>query len=122
MSSFFPPQIGFGPTGIAGTRNTSTLYLGQNASVSWEAVGFGSDGRPDYLETLYINLSKVVANIPVKVATISFNVSGIQAIIAANSHAATPALDFQIREVDVCHAGIAKKMMILASLPYATGA
>jgi hypothetical protein len=117
-NSFFPPQIGFIPTTGSTGINTSTLYLGRNVDTTWEAVGFGQAGRPDYLETLYLNLTKLNAGVPDRIATLAFNVADVQTIITSHSNAGAAALTFQIREVDVCSAGVAKKMMILASAPY----
>ena len=118
-NSFFPTQIGFiPPSGNTGQFNISTVVLGGNAGTTWEAVAFGAAGRPDYLETLYINLSKQTNGIPTRIASISLNVSGVQAIIAADSNAGAAALNMQIREVAVCVSGVAKNMMILASSPY----
>lgn len=118
MSSFFPPQVGFVPASGANGLNVSTLYLGGNAGTTWEAVGFSTDGRPGYLETLYINLSRQTAGVPTRVAQISLNVTGVQAIITANANAGAAALTMQIREVAVCVSGSARKMLILASSPY----
>lgn len=117
-NSFFPTQIGFIPTGTNGTANTSTLYLGSNATTTWEAIGFGQNGRPDYLQTLYLNLTKLVAGVPTLVATISIDVADVQAIIAGDSNATAPALQIKMREVAVCDAGIAKKMIVLGSSTY----
>lgn len=114
-NSFFPPQIGFVPSGQA---NTSSLYLGQNAGVSWEAVGFGPNGRPDVLETVYLNLSKTIAGMSTQVAQIALSASGVQTIITAHANAGAAAKTFQIREVDVCDAGVAKKMLVIASATY----
>lgn len=117
-TSFFPPQIGFIPSSGATGLNVSTVVIGSNASTTWEAVGFSANGRPDYLEKFYINLSRQTNGIPTKVAVISFDVTGVQSIINADSNAGAAALTFQIREVAVCVSGVARKMMILASAPY----
>lgn len=119
-NSFFPTQIGFiPPSGGSHTGyNVSTVVLGGNAGTTWEAVAFGAAGRPDYLETLYINLSKQTNGVPTRIASISLNVSGVQAIIAADSNAGAAALNMQIREVAVCQSGVAKKMLVICSQPY----
>lgn len=116
--SFFPSQIGFIPTGSAGVVKTSSLYLGRDPSLAWEAVGFGLQGRPDYLQTLVINLTKLQAGVPTIVGTLTLNVQDLQDIITANANATTPALNMKLRQVSVCDAGVAKKMMIIASSTY----
>ncbi len=116
-----PTQIGFIPTGANGTVKTSSLYLGKNVDVTWEAVGLGAQGRPDYLQVVNLNLTKVVGTsnpILTRLGTISFDVSDLQTIIAGNSNATAAALTFKLREVDVCDSTTARKMMVLSSLPY----
>ena len=121
-NSFFPPQIGFVPKGTVATPQTSQLVLGNNGSNTWEAVGFGPNGRPDYLESFFINLAQgSSSNV---IACFSLSATGIQAVVAAannQSLAKTAALDFRLREVMVCDGGVTKNMMILASATYPTG-
>ena len=119
-NSFYPSQIGFIPTGVASPNNTSTIYLGRNVDVAWEAVGFGAQGRPDYLETININLTKIDGATQTRLGTISMNVSDIQDIIDGNSNAQAAALTLSLREVAVCDNGTARAMIILASDPYDT--
>lgn len=119
-SSLYPPNIGFIPiSGQGGTIQTPTLTLGRDVSVTWEAVGFGGGGRPDYIKTVIINLTdNTVMTAPTKKAAISIDVADVLTIIASNANATTAALTLKLREVDVCDDGTAKKMMILASATY----
>lgn len=118
LNTLHPTQIGYTPTGNYNSVSTSsTLYLGRNAGVTWEAIGFGQDGRPDYLENLVINLTQV-GTPNQTIASIVMSVTGIQAIIAASPNAAAQALSLTLREVSVCDAGVAKKMIVLASPTY----
>lgn len=117
-SSFFPPQVGFIPTGTTTGVLNSTVYLGRNVDVTWEAIGFGAQGRPDYLQTLYMNLTKVQGTTKTRLATLKFDVADIQTIINADSAATAAALTFKLRQVSVCDNGTNKKMIILASDTY----
>lgn len=119
-SSLYPPNIGFIPiSGQGSTPQTPTITLGRDVSVTWEAIGFGAGGRPDYIKTVIINLTdNTVIATPTKKAAISINVADVLTIIAGNTNATAAALTFKLREVDVCDDGTAKKMMILASATY----
>lgn len=117
-NSFFPPQVGFIPTGLNSTRYNSSVVLGRNGNVQWEAVGFGADGRPDNLEYFNIYLTNVSGVNPAVRGAISMNVGDIQTIIDGNSNATAAALTFKLREVDVCDSSVAKKMIFLATEPY----
>ena len=58
-NTFFPTQIGYTPTGVGTTLNTSTLYLGRVVSGTYfDGPGFGAGGRPDYLQRVWISLTK----------------------------------------------------------------
>jgi len=120
-SSLYPPNIGFIPlSGSSSTLQTPTIMLGRDVSVTWDSIGFGDGGRPDYIKTVVINLTdNSVINTPVKKAAIAINIADVLTIIAGNTNATAAALTFKLREVDVCDNGTAKKMMILASSTYA---
>lgn len=117
-NSFYPPQIGFVPTGLSNTRYNSSLVLGRNNNMSWEAIGFGSQGRPDNLEYLNINITNVSGAAPSTKAVISLNIGDIQSLINANANATAAALTFKLREVLVCDGNTNKKMMVIASDTY----
>lgn len=117
-SSFYAPQIAFVPTGLNNTRYNSSVVLGRNRNVVWEAVGFGAEGRPDDLEYLNINITNVSGAMPVTKAVISLNIGDIQTMIAANANATAAALTFKLRQVSVCDGSVNKKMMILGSNTY----
>ena len=114
--TFSPTQIGYTPTGSA---YGSQVIIGRNMlGTNWEAIGYGQAGRPDYVERVYVNLTLASGVAPAQKATLSFNVSDIQTIIQGSANANAAALTFQLREFDVCDSSTAKKVMILASVPY----
>jgi len=116
MNTFYSTQLGYTPSGSA---YGSQIILGRNLDTTWEAIGFGQAGRPDVLERVVINLTRVsgVAT-PTKLGQISFNVTDIQTLIAGSTTAASGALNMQLREIDVCNDSTAMKMLGIFSSPY----
>ncbi len=49
-----PTQVGYTPLGYI---DGSQVIIGRDSSVAWEAVGYGSGARPDFLQKFKINLS-----------------------------------------------------------------
>lgn len=118
-NTLHPTQIGYTPIGSA---YQSTVTIGGNASPgTWEAIGFGQNGRPDYMERLVINLvspSGVAPNQITRKGTCVLDVTQLIAIINGNSNAPSTGFAFALREVDVCENGTAKKMVVFASQTY----
>lgn len=119
MPSFFPSQIGFLPTGANGTAQTSTVYLGRDIDASYDAIGLGAGGRPDYLSIIQIPLvQRADDGTLTKQGTITLDVGAIVSGREANSNLPTN-INLVLKEVAVCDAGTAKRMMVIASDPYA---
>jgi len=116
-NTFFPTQIGYRPTGVA--PNVSTLYFGRivSGSAPFDGPGFGSKGRPDYLQTAIINLVQNNGETLTQKATITLNVNDVVTAIAANSNLPSN-LNLVLKEVRVCDNGVEKSMMILGSQTY----
>ena len=122
MNSFFPPQIGYIPTGTATTLNVSTIYLGRDITQTWEAIGFGAQGRPDYLQVVQIPLTNVNNDGSLtQKGSITLNVAAI--ISGAVNRPQFPAnINLNCREVLVCNNGVTQAMLVIGSAPYPTGA
>jgi hypothetical protein len=120
-NTFFPTQIGYRPTGVA--PNVSTLYFGRivSGAAPFDGPGFGSKGRPDYLQTAMINLVQNTAGVLTQVGTITLNVGDLLAVQATRGQFPTN-LNLTLKEVLVCDAGSTKGMMIVGSQTYPTGA
>ncbi len=114
--SFFAPQIGFVPSGVA---QDGRVIIGKDYSVTWEAIGFGPGGRPDGLNQLQINLTRVSGvAAPVKFASVNLDVSTLIAAQIANPNIPSTGITFSFREVAVCDAGTNKRMLVIASSTY----
>lgn len=110
-----PTQLGYVPSGIAGTVFVpSQVTIGRSTTGGWEAGGFGNAGRPDSLQLLTVNLTNRDATMPAK---LSFDVSDVYAIISGNSNAPRN-MFFRLTEVSVCVDSVEKKAMILMSQTY----
>lgn len=121
-NTFYPTQIGYRPTGVNGVVGTSSLYFGRIVSgeAPYDGPGFGAGGRPDYLDTLVINLATSQST-DGQWGTITMNVEDI--VNLYQSRAEFPAnLNLTLKEVLVCEDGVAKGMVILGSQTYPTGA
>ena len=126
MSTLHPTQIGTIPSGFNSTLPSQVVF-GRDLSITqnnqYEAFGFGAGGRPDFVEkvTIYLtkndSTNKTINTNLTAYATVTIDVSDLATIVAANSNASS-ALDLTLREVDVCDAGVAKKMIILAGPTY----
>ena len=119
-NSVFPTQIGFIPTGkYNGTVNTSTIIFGKNVGVTTSnGLGFGQNGAPDYAEKIIINLTERTAlGVLSQKGSLIINVTDLTSIVAGNANASA-GLDLTLKEIDVCDAGVAKKMIILAGATY----
>lgn len=116
-NTLHPSQVSYTPTGSA---YQSTVVIGRQIGATWEAIGFGAQGRPDYLERLVINLTTPSGGLSQK-GSITMDVGSIINVIAANPFAPASGFQISLREVLVCDAGTTKKMMILASQTYPTG-
>lgn len=122
MSTLHPTQIGTIPSGYSAT-DVSQIQVGRDISAASDTFGFGSAGRPDFIERFKVYLTKNESSnktINVNLAnygTVSIDVADLQTIVAGNSNAAA-ALNLKLTEVSVCDAGVAKKMIILAGPTY----
>lgn len=118
--TFFPTQVGYTPTGSA---YGSQIVLGRNLNTTWEAIGFGQQGRPDPLERVYMNLSQISGlSTAAQKAVVAFDVKSLLNILAARPLAPTTGFYFAFREYLVCDNGTTKAAVFLSSQPYATGA
>ncbi len=114
MSNIFPTQVGYLPTGVNGTAGISTYIVGRTISGSYEGVGIGAGGRPDYVEVIQFNLAQRAANGTLtQKGTVTINVNDLVAIVGLPSN-----LNLTLREVDVCDNETAKKAITLMSEPY----
>lgn len=120
-NSFFPSQIGFQPTGVNGVIGTSQLFFGRTISGQspYDGPGFGAGGRPDYLQTMTINLVTPTEAGLVQRGTVTLNAQDLATIISGNSEAKN--LAFSFRQLAVCEDGVEKGMVFLASQAFATG-
>lgn len=119
MNTFHPTNIGFVPTGAAGVAQTSSVYIGRDISSTYDAIGFGANGRPDYVQLVKIPLTQRAADGTLtKQGTITLDVSAL--VTARSSNPNIPSsLELVLREVAVCDNGTNKRMMIVASATYA---
>ncbi len=120
-NSATPTQFGYLPTGVGPTAGNSTLYFGRDVTSTYDAIGLGGDGRPDYVSIIQIPLTYHLSGsnvAPTKQGMITLDVSAIVSGRAANPNVPTN-LNLILREVDVCDNGVAKKAMVIMSDPYA---
>lgn len=117
IHTFHPTNIGYTPTG---TANGSQIFLGKDIYSEFEGVGFGPNARPDTVERIVMNLTKIDEETPRKIAKINFDATGLAYIIDRGLYTPeTP--NFELKEILVCEDGETKNMMILASQTYPTG-
>lgn len=122
MNQTLSTQIGYTPSGSA---LGSTVVIGRDITSAWEAIGFGSQGRPDVLEKLNINLTSLSGTITRK-GVVSIDVASLVAVINANPNAPATGFQFGFREVAVCELdangdSVEKLMMVISSQTYASG-
>lgn len=125
MNPITPTQIGYVPYS-SGNSLVSNLVFGRNTTGSWEAVGFGSQGRPDPLNQLAINLTDTRPSASISMpGIINIDVSDLLSVINAAGSQAPHQFSFKMREVAVCEEnnGVSteKRMMVLASQTYPAG-
>ena len=112
LTTIYPTQIGYQPTGVNGSVGVSSVTFGRTITGSYEGIGFGLDGRPDYLQVLQINLTDY-DNPLVQKGTITMNVADLMSIVGGPSY-----YNLTLKEVTVCDEGVTKKMVILGSQLY----
>ncbi len=110
MTTIYPTQIGYQPASYQGI---SSVTIGRTITGTYEGIGFGADGRPDYLNFLQINLANKVGAVITQKGTITMNVADLMAIAGLPTN-----LNMTLKEVTVCELGVSKKMVILASQTY----
>jgi hypothetical protein len=122
MSTVYPTQSAYLPTGVNGTTGTSTYIVGRTISGSYEGVGLGAGGRPDYVEVIQFNLAQRSGNgTLIQRGTITMNVTDL--VTAASLNTGFPSnLNLTLRQVSVCESGVTKGMIILGSQTFVTGA
>lgn len=126
-NTFYPTQIGFVPSGSA--PNSSKIVIGRNITGSWEAVGFGADGRPDTLNNFVINFTYTNAGQARKLGDVTLNAGDLYTIMnpLPNKQSYAPSnIELTFKEVSICELGddgesVERKMIVLASQTYATG-
>ncbi len=113
MTTIYPTQIGYQPTGVNGVDATSSLIFGRTNTGTYEGIGFGQGGRPDLLQVLEVNLISPNDGFPFQKGTIVMNVEDLMNIAGGPSR-----YFMSFKEVTVCEDGATKKMVILASQTY----
>jgi hypothetical protein len=114
MSTIAPTQVGYIPPPPSGTAGTSTYVVGRMVSGSYEGVGLGAGGRPDYVQVIQFNLAQRGSDGALsQKGTVTMNANDLVAIAGLPTN-----LNLTLREVDVCDNGVARKLVILASEPY----
>jgi len=119
-NTFYPTQIGFTPSGSA---NGSQIIIGRNIDVSWEAVGFGAEGRPDITQNMVINLTfEAIDGTTLRVGEVKLNAKELFDI-AVENNLQDEVIEISFKEISICETddegnSTEKKMMILASKPY----
>lgn len=128
MNSLLPTQIGFIP-GVDGSgeqvkNQTSELVLGRNVTGDWEAIGFGKNGRPDYLEKVTLNIAyRMGDNTKVLPLRITIDANVVYDIWMNNADTPSDGFNLITKEVAVCETddegnSTEKRMIILASETY----
>lgn len=123
MKTLHPTQIGSIPTGVYQAYPSQVVIGRDVAATTSNDIGFGANGRPDFVENVKIYLTKNASadkrtnGTLTTFATVSIDVEDLITIVASNSNA-TAALNLTLKEVDVCDNGVAKKMIILAGPTY----
>jgi hypothetical protein len=111
-NTFYPTNIGYLPTGVAGVSQVSSIYLGRNVASTYEGVGFGAGGRPDYAELVQINLT--IADNPLFTkATITMDVNDLVNIVDGPS-----VYEMTLQEITVCDNGTSRRAVVLMSQLY----
>ncbi len=127
-NTFYPTQIGSIPTG---TAQDSRLIFGRNPNVPWEAPGFGQYGRPDTIQQVEMFITsqsgaQLAFSTTPLVATVLIDATSMYNVLMTNPVAPQTGFFFSLREVSVCEvvgsSSVERKMMILASQTYPTGA
>lgn len=116
--TFSPTQIGYTPTGSA---YGSQVVIGRNMNTTWDAIGYGQAGRPDYVERIYLNITQASGVAPVQKAQVVLDVKSLLNILAARPLAPTTGFYFAFREYLVCNNGVTQGAVFLSSQPYSTG-
>ena len=115
--TILPTQVGYTMSGQNGTSQ-SQVMIGKDLALSWDAIGFGPNGRPDLVENVKFNLTLISGSIPPqKAATISFASADIFTIVS-NAQTLTLPLALTLVEVIICNNGQSGRMMVLGSQPY----
>lgn len=111
-----PTQIGYIQSGVRGPIFTpSEVVIGRDVTGSWEAAGFGAQGRPDALQKITINLSPQDGlDLPGKII---IDVQDVLSIMDDNDNAPDN-MYFRLTEVSICESGVEKRMVVLASQTY----
>lgn len=123
-NSILPNQIGFLPagSGVGGIYQGSALVFGKNPTGGWQSVGFGSNGQPDILQSLKINISST--GVSPAAAPIVINIRSEDVLsLYGNTHAPRT-FQFNLKEVFICEVdpttqeSVEKCMVVLASQTY----
>ncbi len=112
LTTIYPTQIGYQPTGVNGIVGISSVTLGRTITGSYEGIGFGKDGRPDYLQVLQINLTDYDSPL-IQKGTITMNVADLISIAGGPSQ-----YNLTLKEITICDNGTAKKAVVLMSQLY----
>lgn len=129
-NTVLPAQLGtvpFNPGG-SGSASNSQIVMGRDPTVTFEAVGLGAQGRPDYLQTVKINFSKAPSgsNTYKQMGSVSFDVADVYSFFTGNLNVPQN-LNIKFRQVSVCEVNDTtqeteeRAMIILASQTFATG-
>ena len=129
-NSIVPSQIGYTSPG---SDLRSQIYLGRDTFVNFEAIGLGANQRPDALQSLKINISKIVNygksdQLIETRGSIYLDIDDIIKIQSSDYYPSTEDggaenLMLQLKEVSVCEQdkdgnSVEKRMVIIGSQTY----
>lgn len=126
MSTFFPTNMGYTPTGGGyippNGKAQSTICFGRTITGRYEGAGFGQSTRPDPLQGFAINFTdpKDPTNL-IQRGSITLYVDDIISLIIKDGKNFPANLNLTLKEVLVCDAGVTKNMVIIGSQTYPTG-
>lgn len=111
--AFYPPQMGFIPSGSNGVAQVSTFFVGRRTSGTYEGIGLGGGGRPDPVQVIQFNLTSPNGGTPFQKGTVTINVEDLVNIVGGPS-----TYNMTLREVSICDNGQNKKAVVLMSQSY----
>ncbi len=127
-NTVFPTNIG---SIRSGANQDGTFVIGRNPNIPWEAAGLGVYGRPDGVQQVQMFLTsnsgaQLAFSTTPLVASVVIDATSMYNVLMTNPLAPQTGFFFAMREVSVCEvvgsSSIERKMMVLSSQTYPTGA